>query len=433
MNGQNRRGENETGRGICGSLWDLCLIAPVLLLIGIPLPAAAKYAGGSGTAAAPYLIATAEDFQALGNNPGDWDKWFKLAQDIDLSGYTEVNLQMIGRWIMLGSNNNQPFRGMFDGDGKTISNFRYRNLADDYVGLFQHVTGTIQNLKVVGAYVTGNKSGTGALVGSLDKGTVRNCAVTKSTVRGNFGVGALVGNAGGLVSKCYSEGSVAGVQYVGGLIGQIGATSVSLCYSKAQVQGNESVGGLAGATIHSDAVVNSCYARGEVKGKNYVGGLLGQASWGAVSHCYSTGKVTGNAGFVGGLVGFQRGMPQVLGSVWDTQTSTQATSFGGTGKTTAEMKMQTTFEAQNWDFGYDRTWLIWDGIGYPVLTWQVPAMDWYPPDGVDFVDFAWFAAQWRNSDCFALNADCEGADLDQSGKVDFLDLAIFCENWLVGL
>jgi hypothetical protein len=420
-------------RGICGRLWSLCLFAPVFVLVGVPLPAAAKYSGGSGTVADPFLVATAEDFQAIGDNPADWDKRFKLTQNIDLSDYNEVNLHMIGRWVMLGSASNQPFRGVFDGDGKTISNFRYRNMADDYVGLFQHVAGTIKNLKLVGAIVTGNKSGTGALVGSLEKGALLNCSVTKVNVRGNLMVGGLAGYTTGIVNKSYSEGSVAGVQYAGGLVGQIGGGSVSLCYSRAQVQGNDSVGGLAGATVSPDALVNSCYARGDVKGKNYVGGLLGQVAPGYVSHCYSIGKVTGNPGVVGGLVGYQRGLADVLGCVWDTQTSTQATSFGGTGKTTAQMKTGATFEAQNWDFGYDYTWLIWDGIGYPVLTWQVPPMDWYPPDGVDFVDFSWFAAQWGNSDCFALNRDCEGADLDKSGKVDFRDLAIFAENWLAGL
>lgn len=55
------------------------------------------------------------------------------------------------------------------------------------------------------------------------------------------------------------------------------------------------------------------------------------------------------------------------------------------------------------------------------------------PDGVNFIDFAWFAANWRQKDCGAFNYNCEGADLDGSGAVDSRDLAILAGNWLAGL
>ncbi len=185
---------------------------------------AATYSGGSGTAAAPYLIATAADFKAIGDNPGDWGKQFQLTQDIDLSDYNEVNLHMIGHWVMLGSTANQPFQGAFDGNGKTISNFRYKDMTDDYVGLFQYVTGTIKNLKLAGPTVVGNKLGTGSLVGYLGSGGgVQSCSATRVNVSGNARVGGLVASIDGGVSKSCSDGSVLGVSYVGGLIGQIGA------------------------------------------------------------------------------------------------------------------------------------------------------------------------------------------------------------------
>jgi hypothetical protein len=434
MNGRKRKRENGTGKGICGSLWSLCLSACVLVSLGLPLPAlAAKYAGGSGTTADPFLIATAADFQAIGENPADWDKRFKLTQNIDLSGYNEKTLHMIGRYVAYGSPNNQPFTGVFDGNGKTISNFRYRNLVDAYVGLFQHVSGIIQNLTLVRPIVTGNQSGTGSLVGCLEKGALSQCTATKVNVRGNEQVGGLVGYVNGSVNYSCSDGYVAGALNTGGLIGMLREGNVYLSYSKALVEGWDSTGGLIGATASLDAIVGSCYAQGEVKGKQYAGGLVGQVAPGYVSHCYSVGKVTGNQGFVGGLVGYQRGLGDVLGSVWDTKTSTQATSFGGTGKTTEQMKLVDTFVAQNWDFGFDRTWMICEGIGYPVLVWQIPKADLVCPDGVDFHDFAWFAAQWGNQDCFVLNFNCEGADLDLSGAVDFQDLAIFAQGWLAGL
>ncbi len=243
-----------------------------LLLGCLPL-SAATYSGGSGTTAAPFLISTAADFQTLGDSPADWGKQFKLTQDIDLSGFSEVNLHMIGRWAALGSLQNQPFWGIFDGNGKTIANFRYRNMSAEYVGLFQHVTGEIRDLKLVGAVVTGNKLGTGALVGCLEKGAVLRCSAVNVRASGDTSVGGLVGSVegGGAVHSSFSDGAVSGVRYVGGLVGQVGLGTVARSYSKALVTGTESVGGLAGVTSREESIVDSCYAQGEVKGSSYVG------------------------------------------------------------------------------------------------------------------------------------------------------------------
>ena len=101
-------------------------------------------------------------------------------------------------------------------------------MTDDYVGLFQHVTGAIRNLKLVRATVVGNKAGAGALVGYLDQGSVVECCAIEVSVSGTNRVGGLVGSASGIVSTSYSTGSVSGVLYVGGLIGQVGSGSVAL-------------------------------------------------------------------------------------------------------------------------------------------------------------------------------------------------------------
>jgi hypothetical protein len=232
------------------------------------------------------------------------------------------------------------------------------------------------------------------------------------------------------VSTSYSTGSVSGVLYVGGLIGQAGSGSVALSYSRAQVTGSENVGGLVGVTLKEDSFVNSCYATGDVKGVSYVGGLVGQLSPGRVFRCYCAGKVSGSQS-VGGLVGTMRALAEVLGSLWDTQTSKQTASAGGTGKTTAQMQTGATFDAMNWDF-YN-TWSICEGVSYPIFLWQIPPGDLRCPDGVNFIDFVWFAANWRQKNCGVFNYNCEGADLDGSGTVEFRDLAILAENWLAGL
>ena len=95
--------------------------------------------------------------------------------------------------------------------------------------------------------------------------------------------------------------------------------------------------------------------------------------------------------------------------------------------------MQTinTFSNSGWDF-YN-TWTICEGMNYPVLLWQIPVGDFRCPDGVDMIDFAWFAQQWRQNNCGPVNYFCDSMDLDQSGSVDFYDLALFADHWLEGI
>ncbi|MBA7617915.1 hypothetical protein ES703_25233 [subsurface metagenome] len=49
---------------------------------------------------------------------------------------------------------------------------------------------------------------------------------------------------------------------------------------------------------------------------------------------------------------------------------------------------------------------------------------------VDFVDFADFATQWRRTGCNPGNGFCEGADIDESREVDWLDLKMWVDQWL---
>lgn len=44
--------------------------------------------------------------------------------------------------------------------------------------------------------------------------------------------------------------------------------------------------------------------------------------------------------------------------------------------------------------------------------------------------FLRFAEHWLRTDCSELNNWCDGADLDNLGSVDFLDLELFVYDWL---
>ncbi|MBE0430596.1 MAG: hypothetical protein IBX67_02095, partial [Dehalococcoidia bacterium] len=111
-----------------------------------------------------------------------------------------------------------------------------------------------------------------------------------------------------------------------------------------------------------------------VTGDQYVGGLVGSNQESSVGSCYSVGYVTGTTD-IGGLVGWNDAT--VTNSFWDTQTSGQAASAGGTGRTTAQMRNITTFTGAGWDIVligdyFNETWYIDNGNDYPRLGWQYP-------------------------------------------------------------
>lgn len=359
------------------------ILRTIALLIAVCLvrmPAQAQYAGGSGAADDPYQIRTAEQMNAIGANPNDWDKHFKLMADIDLSAFTGTSFNIIGYYREW--DDNKPFTGVFDGNGKRISNFSYTSADRNYVGLFGYVNGwnaEIKDLRLIDANIdAGTGDYVGSAVGQLENGTITRCYVAGGSVSGGVSVGGLVGAHGNLE--------------VGNLNPPF---TISTCCSTSSVQGEYSVGGLVGS---NDRTVSNCYATGSVSGKGRVGGLVG-GNGGTVTRCYSTGAVDGSDS-VGGLVGSPYD-PAICSDIgfcygvaiecfWDTHTSGQATSAGGAGKTTAEMKQQSTFAG--WDF---------------VEVWDIAEEQTYP--------FLRFSA---------------AGDLNRDRRVDFTDLAIFAESWL---
>ncbi|UCD51330.1 MAG: hypothetical protein JSW27_01600, partial [Phycisphaerales bacterium] len=309
------------------------------------------YGGGSGTADDPYLIYTAEQMNAIGADPNDWDKHFQLRADIDLAQYTGTEFNLIGGYESRSAGGRsrmvwRSFTGMFDGNGHIISNFRYVCDGEGLIGLFRRIDHPNAVVKRLGLMDVMIIAGTGNAVGSL-AGWVES----------------------GMITECYATGVVAGNDSVGGLVGHGGR--IEGCHADAVVKGHDHVGGLAGS---AETIVNS-YAQGTVVGNEYVGGLAGYDSyiWGStVTNCYAMALVIGTAN-TGGLVGRDVftgwEYEHVVASFWDMETSRQTTSAGGTGKTTAQMQALSTFRAWG-EGGSAGVWTIDDGEDYPRLAWE---------------------------------------------------------------
>ena len=75
---------------------------------------AGTYSGGTGEPNDPYRISTPNDLNDIGNHAEDNDKYFVMVDDINLAQYTGTQFNII-----------DSFRGVFDGNGHSISNFTY--------------------------------------------------------------------------------------------------------------------------------------------------------------------------------------------------------------------------------------------------------------------------------------------------------------------
>jgi formylglycine-generating enzyme required for sulfatase activity len=350
----------------------------LIVLVALLPPLSHAYSGGSGAPQEPYQIATAADLIALGNEPNDYGKCFILTADIDL----DPNLpggKVFDRAVIAPDTDDTwsifkgpPFTGVFDGRGHKISHLSIAG--GDYLGLFGQLypPAEVMNLGVVDVNIIGSGITIGGLVGMNGIDVVLTGCYSTGAVRGiKSCVGGLVGiNGFGKVIQCNSACTVQGHVTVGGLVGSnIG--EITRCYSTGAVSATQHVGGLVGYNAGEPdepwGRVSQCYSTGAVSGNSYVGGLVGDNK-GDVAQCYSIGRVQGEQ-FVGGLVEEQiSDWGTERGSFWDTQTSGQTTSRGGTSLTTAEMQMAQTFIEAGRDF--NDVWVIWNGYDYPHLQWE---------------------------------------------------------------
>ncbi len=178
---------------------------------------ATKYAGGNGTAEAPYLISTPEQLalMAIGTDYGEKGasikgKYYRLTTDIYLNDTDNPNWKENNpnKWLTARRDSKYSFTGHFDGDCHTIRGL-YVDGTFARVGLFSSVYGNVSfknivisdsSLKVAGS--TGADY-VGAFVGMAYTNatftTFENCYIDKNvSLAGRTRVAGFVGGGAGL-------------------------------------------------------------------------------------------------------------------------------------------------------------------------------------------------------------------------------------------
>lgn len=167
---------------------------------------------GSGTASEPYIIYNTTDWNTFANNVNNGinaDKYYKLSDSFNNSSSAITT--------MAGNSPENPFRGVFDGNGRTLT----INLSstEDYVAPFRYANGvTIENLTITGSISTSKMFAGGFIsnpVGGMNRieGCVSSVTIT-SSVNGDGSHGGFIGisdeNSNIVFTDCAFVGSLKG-------------------------------------------------------------------------------------------------------------------------------------------------------------------------------------------------------------------------------
>ena len=265
---------------------------------------------GDGTKEKPYQITTKEHLIGLaalasmgmevgsgeGTYPGNYKgAWFELGKSIDLGGMNWIPIGFYRTGADMRAGKVSPFEGHFNGNGKTVSNFRMYQPSWDLGGFFGAVENSeITDLKVKPGHVITVKENGGVLAGRAKHSVIRNVTVN-GTLR-------TTGTAGGVaaeimedsvVENCVSDhvaidaGSGKEI-FTGGIAGRASESLIADCEVNtgdslsARIQGGGYIGGITGFQNATD--IFNVHVMGTIGGS-------GSQSIGGVTGKYAAGKM----------------------------------------------------------------------------------------------------------------------------------------------
>lgn len=341
----------KTKRKFWGVLLTVCMVfcmAPTAAFAAGNVPdtvwtdyAAADFAGGTGTEADPYQIATAEQLAKLSKDVSEGNKYqgmfFEITENIDLSSHRWIPIG-INKWELSGATTSNWFEGFIDGNDKTISGLivdeRTDKNAAGFFGDIRNVSGgTVgaKNLIISDANIYADEEGlmelrAGIFAGYVSTNPGQQVVFENITVSGDIEIESTDGfnNVGGMIgygdgvkaTNCKAENiSISGASNSGGFIGNSGDSVFENCEASGTISGMWALGGFVGYTSTTSlsdpttqSVYKHCVADVEITGSDWrLGGFAGYAEYGSFDNCVAFGNVTSTVdGWepnVGGFIG----------------------------------------------------------------------------------------------------------------------------------
>ncbi|MDR1975890.1 MAG: InlB B-repeat-containing protein [Campylobacteraceae bacterium] len=258
-------------------------------------------------------VKTQTELAAINRNAASLAGRYILQSDIALGAGVGFDVE---GWFPIGYNQNNPFTGVFNGNGHTISGLWINSPSTDYIGLFGTIKGgEVKNLGVViDTYGIRGDKHVGGIVGYITDGSITN-SYTKGNVDGYFYVGGIAGiSYHSDIINSYTTGSVSGTgEYIGGIAGAVwNYGSIVSSYATGNVNGVGAVGGIAGENSRGSIAIS--YSTGNVNTNRIAGGIVGTSDGGSIANSYATGSVSGTDEHIGGIVGYSNSGTSIVNS-----------------------------------------------------------------------------------------------------------------------
>ena len=228
-----------------------------------------------------YTIGTLEDLKKL----QDMTNSGVSTQGIKFMLTNNIDMSSIANWTGIGNSTTNAFKGIFDGNGYTIS-----GLNSTSSGLFKYVTGD---------QVSVTNKDTGVQTTS-SYGIIKNVTLTDvNIVSTTDDIGALIGTTNkATIDNCETSGYIKGRNHIGGLVGNNVNTAISQSTSNVTIEASGlCIGGFTGHD--TNGILSNCVSTGDVSTTYYdgwIGGFIGhETSRGTtfIYECATTSKVTG--------------------------------------------------------------------------------------------------------------------------------------------
>lgn len=316
-----------------------------------------EYTGlrGSGTEDDPYKITSHTSLITFSGHlqkdpESGFGVHFNLESDIDMVNYYEDPGRVMDQgWCGIGG----AFRGVFNGNGYTISNLEHSDSSTDNTGLFKELgegaeiynlilnrvnitaagnnvgalagctSGSVKadNVKVIGN-INASGNNVGGLIGLVQANIeLVNCTAESGTISGSgSSYGGLVGYANSNTIIKNGRNAAMNIhttgEQAGGLVGYAKITNMDGCESTGTVYATKKAGGISGEMGESD--LNDIYVRANsIVAEEFCGGIAGYISnISTIDSCtvfHSSSEnykeaVIGNSSTnnVGGLVGYSQ-------------------------------------------------------------------------------------------------------------------------------
>lgn len=83
------------------------------------------------------------------------------------------------------------------------------------------------------------------------------CSCAKGKISGNYSIGGIVGDGGGLIENCYSRCELRGNREIGGIIGTVASfCTISNCYSLGEISADYDAGGIVGNDYYQSEITD---------------------------------------------------------------------------------------------------------------------------------------------------------------------------------